>query len=223
MGRTLRLPAEVNGQYGTIVLSMENTAHLLLGLVLCGGKSSRMGTDKGQLRKDGRPWARHMADRLESLGLKTYLSINSIQQGTYRQIFSSETLIVDQIDVKGPLAGLLSAHQLFPKADLFVLPCDMIDMEVPLLQRLLAIRQQIVGADVYLYAKNEQIEPLCAIYTASGLQKLFIDYQHEHLVNFSVKRAIKNLCTVKLPASGNTKDFRNYNTPDSIRKWQKRV
>ena len=223
MGRTLRLPAEVNGQYGTIVLSMENTAHLLLGLVLCGGKSSRMGTDKGQLRKDGRPWARHMADRLESLGLKTYLSINSIQQGTYRQIFSSETLIIDQVDVKGPLAGLLSAHQLFPKADLFVLPCDMIDMEVPLLQRLLAIRQQIVGADVYLYAKNEQIEPLCAIYTASGLQKLFIDYQHEHLVNFSVKRAIKNLCTVKLPASGNTKDFRNYNTPDSIRKWQKRV
>lgn len=202
-------------------LSMENTAHTLLGLVLCGGKSSRMGTDKGQLRKDGCTWAKHMSDRLESLGLETYFSINPLQQSTYRQIFSSETLIIDQVDVKGPLAGLLRAHQLFPKADLFVLPCDMIDIETPLLQRLLDIRRQIVGADVYLYTKNEQIEPLCAIYTASGLQKLFLDYQHGYLTGFSVKRAIKNLCAVKLPASGNAKDFRNYNTPDNIRKWQK--
>lgn len=200
---------------------MNYTANILLGLVLCGGKSSRMGTDKGQLRKDGRPWARHMADRLESLGLKTYLSINPLQQGAYRQIFSSESLVIDQVDVKGPLTGLLSTHQLFPKADILVLPCDMIDAEAPLLQRLVDIRQQIVQADVYLFEKDGQVEPLCAIYTALGLQKLLMEYRNAHLTNFSVRRAIKNLCVVKLPAAGHRKDFRNYNTPDSIRKWQK--
>ena len=166
-----------------------------------------MGTDKGQLRKDGCTWARHMSDRLESLGLETYFSINPFQQSTYRQIFSSETLIIDQVDVKGPLAGLLSAHQLFPKADLFVLPCDMIDIETPLLQRLLDIRRQIVGADVYLYTKNEQIEPLCAIYTASGLQKLFLDYQHGYLTGFSVKRAIKKSLRGKTPCFGECERF----------------
>ncbi len=200
---------------------MNNTANILLGLVLCGGKSSRMGTDKGQLRKDGRPWSIHMADRLESLGLKTYLSINPLQQEAYGQIFPSESLVIDQVDVEGPLAGLLSIHQLFPEADILVLPCDMIDVETPLLQRLMDIRRQIVQADVYLFEKEEQVEPMCAIYTASGLQKLSIEYKNARLTNFSVRRAIKNLCAVKLPAAGNRKDFRNYNTPAHVRKWQK--
>ncbi len=195
--------------------------NILLGLVLCGGKSSRMGTDKGQLLKDGCTWAAHMSARLESLGLKTYLSINPLQQEVYSSLFPAGVLITDLVDVKGPLAGLLSTHQRFPETDIFVLPCDMIDVEVPLLQRLLAIRQQIVEADVYLYTKFTLVEPLCAIYTASGLQKLFADYQNGCLTNFSLQYAIKSLRTVKLPVADNASSFRNYNTPACVRKWQK--
>ena len=193
----------------------------LVGLVLCGGQSRRMGTDKGQLRKDGLAWAEHLQHRLASLGLDTYLSINPLQQPSYQQLFPSESLITDQVDVPGPLGGLLSAHRHLPDADLFVLPCDMIDMDLPLLERLLDIRRQIVQADLYLYATNGQVEPLCAIYTVSGLAKLYRAYQNQHLHNFSVKRAIQGLCTVKLPLHGHEKKFRNYNTPEHIRKWQK--
>ncbi|WP_165793004.1 molybdenum cofactor guanylyltransferase [Sphingobacterium haloxyli] len=200
---------------------MKKNAPTLLGLVLCGGKSSRMGTDKGQLLKGDCTWAEHMCNRLSSLGLQTYLSINPLQQQNYSKIFPTEFLVTDRVDVKGPLAGMLSAHQLFPVKDIFVLPCDMIDIEITILQRLLDIRQQIIHADVYLYTKSSYLEPLCAIYTASGLEKLSVDYQKGHLTNFSVNRAIKNLSMVKLSAAEHRKDFRNYNTPDSVRKWQK--
>lgn len=197
---------------------MENT---LLGLVLCGGKSSRMGTDKGQLLKGGCTWAAHMSTRLESLGLKTYLSVNSGQQEGYSRIFSAGVLIPDRVDVKGPLAGLLSAHQRFPESDIFVLPCDMIDVEAPVLQRLLEIRRHIVHADVYCYVKNNHAEPLCAIYTTSGLQKLFADYQDGCLTNFSLQNAIKSLRAVKLPIADHAREFRNYNTPACVRRWQR--
>lgn len=194
--------------------TIENTANIMKGLVLCGGQSRRMGTDKGRLPKDNCTWAKHMSCKLEILGLTTYLSINSGQREAYRQIFPDQSLITDHIDIKGPLAGLLSAYQLFDQADFFVLPCDMIDVQITALQGLLDIRRQMIHADLYLYLNKGEVEPLCAIYSSSGLQKLYTDYQEGHLTNFSVKRAIKNLCTVTL--NGNEKDFHNYNTPESI-------
>ena len=51
---------------------MEN----LLGVVLCGGQSKRMGSDKGLLVKDGKPWAMCIADKLEKAALPVVVSIN---------------------------------------------------------------------------------------------------------------------------------------------------
>ncbi len=192
----------------------------MIGLVLCGGKSSRMGTDKGMLMKDDCTWAEHMSSKLELLGLKTYVSINPQQFEKYGQFFSSKALIPDKVDVKGPLGGLLSAHQRYPKKDILVVPCDMVNLDASLLQRLLSIRRQIVQAEIYVYGHAEFTEPLCAIYAASGLGKLFSDYKSGNLFSFSVLRATKSLRTVHLPIPENTNDFRNYNTPDCLRKWE---
>src|SRR3546814_7830627 len=131
-----------------MVVKMGATLRNLIGLVLCGGKSSRMGTDKGMLLKDDGTWAEHMGGMLELLGLKTYVSINALQFEKYGQFFSSTALIPDAVDIKGPLGGLLSAHQRFPKKDILVLPCDMIDLDTSLLRQLLSIYQQIGRAHV---------------------------------------------------------------------------
>lgn len=192
----------------------------LIGLVLCGGKSSRMGTDKGTMVRDDCTWVEHMRAKLRQLDLKTYVSINSLQFIRYSQIFSSKVLMPDGVDVRGPLGGLLSAHLRFPKKDVLVVPCDMVDLDVSLLQRLLDIRRQIVQADVYLYGQHEYTEPLCAIYTASGLRKLFVSYNEGNLTDFSVKRATQALSAVYLPIPEHTDGFRNYNTPECVAKWR---
>lgn len=196
------------------------TARNVIGLVLCGGKSSRMGTDKGMLVKGDGTWAEHMGGKLELMGLKTYVSINFLQFEKYGQFFSSTALIPDAVDVKGPLGGLLSAHQRFPKKDILVVPCDMIDLDTSLLRQLLSIYRQIVEADAYVYGHATHIEPLCAIYAASGLRKLFSVYKKGMLRSFSVQRATASLRTVHLPIPEHTNDFRNYNTPDCVVKQE---
>jgi molybdopterin-guanine dinucleotide biosynthesis protein A len=85
----------------------------LLGVVLCGGESKRMGRDKGLLEKDGQSWAATIAGKLAGQGLEVIISINEQQKGPYREIFPDRTLIVDHITIKGPLNGLLSVHQRF--------------------------------------------------------------------------------------------------------------
>lgn len=195
---------------------MSTTVRNLIGLVLCGGKSSRMGTDKGMLVRDDCTWAEHMGTKLELLGLKTYVSINSLQFEKYRQFFSSSAMIPDAVDVKGPLGGLLSAHLRFPKKDILVVPCDMIDLDASLLRQLLNIYRQIVEADVYVFGHATDIEPLCAIYAASGLRKLFSGYRNGSLLSFSVRQATKSLRAVHLPKPESTDDFRNYNTPQCV-------
>lgn len=175
-----------------------------------------MGTDKGMLMKEGYTWAEYMEAKLTLLNLKTYISINSSQFIEYGRFFSPKALIPDQVDVRGPLCGLLSAHLRFPKKDIIVVPCDMVDLDTSLLQRLLNIRRQIVHADAYLYGQTGFTEPLCAIYTASGLRKLCVAYDGGNSTDFSVRRATESLNTVYLPLPESTLDFRNYNTPDCI-------
>ena len=58
---------------------MEN----LLGVILCGGESKRMGTDKG-LRSIGNTiWAKHVANKLHALHIPIIYSVNQQQVNTY--------------------------------------------------------------------------------------------------------------------------------------------
>ena len=84
---------------------MSKDVHKLLGVILCGGESKRMGSDKGLLQKDGRAWVSIIAEKLVSIGLPVVVSINGQQRESYAGLFSSNDLIVDSIAIQGPLKG----------------------------------------------------------------------------------------------------------------------
>ncbi|GGH03134.1 NTP transferase domain-containing protein [Pedobacter zeae] len=48
----------------------------MLGIVLCGGQSLRMGTDKGLLIHQDKLWAQVAADKLSVLDLLVNFSVN---------------------------------------------------------------------------------------------------------------------------------------------------
>ncbi|QDW25012.1 molybdenum cofactor guanylyltransferase [Pedobacter sp. KBS0701] len=167
----------------------------MLGIVLCGGQSLRMGTDKGLLSHQDKLWAKVAADKLISLNLPVKFSVNPLQQPTYAHYFDDQQLISDNpsLDVRGPLLGMLSAHLSDTEEDLFLLACDILLMESRLLEKLIHSAKADDSFDAYIFTKDGQQEPLCGIYKSEGLKKIIFMLQNNALVKHSMKYILGNL------------------------------
>lgn len=182
------------------------------GLVLCGGKSTRMGTDKGSLLKDGKPWARIVSDQILALEIPCLVSVNKDQLKDYKSIFKEQELIIDQLDVPGPLRGLLSAHQRYPERDWLLMACDMIDMDEHTLRRLMNAKEEMPGMEFYVYRNEKYYQPFAGIYTAAGLQRIYDMYRNGLLEDFSLQHVLYKSKTYSLSLKTNEAAFRNYNS-----------
>lgn len=187
----------------------------MLGVILCGGQSTRMGADKGLMKLHANTWAQTAIDKISSLHLKIFLSVNSVQYNDYLSVFTESQLIKDDdtLLVKGPLAGVLSVHVKYPDEDLFVLACDMPLMEAALLAELHAIHGNNQPAfDAYVFTNNEEPEPLCAIYSAKGLSYIIHLLKANELKKHSMKCMLENISTFTVPLNEEQKKyFRNFN------------
>jgi molybdopterin-guanine dinucleotide biosynthesis protein A len=191
----------------------------MLALVLCGGESSRMGTDKGLLRQGGKSFARIAFDKLQSLGLDVAVSVNKSQEPGYSKIFARQILITDDesIAIKGPALGIISCHLRYPKEDLFVLACDLPHMNTGLLRLLAKQYYQFPGASVYLFANDGEREPLCAIYTAEALAAINAMIENGELTKYSMKFLLQQLTVNSIELSDQQKSFfRNFNNPADL-------
>lgn len=190
----------------------------MLGLVLCGGQSQRMGSDKGLMRLDEKSWAQLAADKLAALNIPVKLSVNEQQFPLYTTIFSKDDLIVDNnlLSVKGPLAGVLSCHLAFPEEDLFIMACDMPLVQLYFLQSLNSM-YQLQPASAYVFSNEEALEPLCGIYTAKGLSGILNKLMNGALVKHSMKYMLERLDVKKLYLKEEERIyFQNFNTPADI-------
>jgi molybdopterin-guanine dinucleotide biosynthesis protein A len=183
----------------------------LLGVVLCGGKSLRMGMDKGLILQFGKPWAMHAAEKLTGLGLKTVVSVNCGQVQAYGRYFDSGKLITDDSELPGPLRGILSVYHRHPENDLLVLACDMTDMDVLTLNELLERYSEYSDYELFGHHNGRFWEPLCGIYTSPALQKVSVALQKDHLERYDLHYWMEEISTLKIdvtrPAS-----FANYNS-----------
>ncbi|WP_187263905.1 molybdenum cofactor guanylyltransferase [Pontibacter beigongshangensis] len=184
----------------------------LLGVVLCGGQSSRMGSDKGLLLLNGIPWASHVAARLKELPVPVVVSVNPGQISNYSNHFAPQELVVDAatVAVEGPLKGLLSVHRQYPTHDLLLMACDMIDMETATLRQLLQVREQEPEYNFYVYQEGEFAEPFGAVYGATGLAAVMQKLQAGSLPRNSLRSVLDNGDTKRLPLR-HKQSFRNYN------------
>ena len=181
----------------------------LLGVVMCGGESRRMGTDKGLIKVNEITWAERIAAKFLSLNIPVLLSINSQQYEPYGRLFTHEQLIVDDVEIGGPLKGLLSVHQKFPGNDILLMACDMIDMEETTIQHLVEVYEKEKGYDFYVYY-GRFAEPFCAIYTAQGLKPVMKKARLHELEEVSFQSIISHAKTFRIQIRDNS-SFGNYN------------
>jgi molybdenum cofactor guanylyltransferase len=186
----------------------------MLGIILCGGKSTRMGSDKGLLKAEATTWVQSAVHKLESLGLPVKISVNKEQHEAYSSIFSPDRLITDEpsLQLRGPLYGLLSVYLHNPSDDLFILACDMPLMEPFLLEQLFQLYQTNPVPDAFVYTNEGEPEPLCGIYRAIGLAEIVEMYHAGQLSKHSMKFMLDHINVFTVPIPGEHKKFfRNIN------------
>jgi len=161
-----------------------------------------MGRDKGLLLKDGIPWARHMADKLTPFQIPVVFSVNALQLDAYSAFVPAAAMVTDNAAVSGPLKGLLSVHAQFPHKDLLLLACDMLDVDMPAIDHLIA-SYSAGGYELYAYRESDLFQPFCAVYTAAGVEH---GMQEPSLQRMLRQGKTKSLAILRSEA------FRNYNT-----------
>jgi len=143
------------------------SADKIYGLVLSGGKSTRMGTDKGLIAYHGIPQRDYLYQLLEKICDRTFMSIRKEQEADISSTFST---IVDEDVFKGPFNGILSAHKEYPNVSWLVLACDLPLIDEKSLRELIAVRKGSVDATAFAQKENPLPEPLCAIWEPQGLK-----------------------------------------------------
>lgn len=78
----------------------------LYGLVLAGGKSTRMGEDKGLISYFGLEHRIYLAKLLAPFCEKTYISCQEVQLSDNLDGYNP---LIDLVPSKGPMSGLISA------------------------------------------------------------------------------------------------------------------
>ena len=186
----------------------------MLGVVLCGGQSSRMGSDKGLLMLNGKTWTQKAIDTLSNFQIPIVISVNKNQYQDYSIIFPLNTLIPDDptLQLQGPLCGLLSVHLKFPEEDLLILACDMPLIDIELIKELLA-KYNTETADAFIYTNDNKPEPMPGIYTSKGLEYVHHLYITDQLPRHSMKYMLEHISTSISPLPIDKKNcFRNFNT-----------
>ena len=186
----------------------------MFGLILCGGKSSRMGTDKGMLKLEAKTWAQTAVDKFSELSIPVKLSVNKDQYAEYCSVFPVEDLIIDDesLSLHGPLLGLLSAHLKNPYDPIFLLACDMPLMETDVLKELMHHYNENLNGDAFVFTNDGEPEPLCGIYQSAGLSDVLKMLQSGQLSKHSMKFMLEHINTFSFPLREEQKKcFRNFN------------
>jgi len=141
----------------------------IYGLLLVGGESRRMGSDKALLSYDGKSTQlERTAALLQSVCSRVFISQRAEQplptpKGT--------DAIFDSVDeVRGPLRGILSAMRMHPDAHWLVLACDLPHLTTAALEKLINEFQAAPTQDLTAYRSTHDglPEPLCAIYPSGS-------------------------------------------------------
>jgi molybdopterin-guanine dinucleotide biosynthesis protein A len=140
---------------------------VIYGLLLTGGKSSRMGSDKGLLEYHGVPHYEFLYGLLETICDRTFLSLRADQL----DLAKGKEYILDRNQFRGPFNGILSAHQVFPDATWLVLACDLPLMDATSLELMIENHSENNFATALATHKTGLPEPLAAIWTPQALKK----------------------------------------------------
>ncbi len=142
----------------------------ILGLVLAGGRSARMGESKEEMRiHEGVSQLDYLLEALETFCSRTAVSVRQDQQ--LSQGANKYAVIEDGNTSKGPINGIISGLRKSEGLPVLAVACDMPFVDAALFLQLVSLRDHDRMATCFV-AEDGMPEPLCAIYEARSLSLL---------------------------------------------------
>ncbi len=175
------------------------------GLVLAGGKSLRMGKDKGKLNFYGKNQRDIAIELLEKNNIKTYLSVREEQK------IDIENIITDKYINLGPFGAICSAFQKNPNIAWLVLATDLPFVNDKIIQFLLKNRNPSKIATAIKGKTKEFPEPLITIWEPKSYT-LLLNYLAQ---GYSCPRKILINSDIEIVEVDDNL-IRNINTPDDF-------
>ena len=138
----------------------------LYGLVLSGGRSRRMRTDKALIDYHGRSqleWTHALVARVCDA---TWVSVREDQRD--EPVRARFPQIVDLPEVEGPASGIRAAQRAHPEIAWLVVACDLPALDAQTLAHLVANRDTSADATAFVSSFDGLPEPLCAVWEPSS-------------------------------------------------------
>jgi len=186
--------------------------HKMTGVILAGGKSSRMGTSKAFLKIA----EERLIDRNIRLLRNIFKDVLIVVSNPQEYLLKEATIVTDIFPEKGALGGLYTGLFFSPGDYAFVMACDM-----PFLKR--SFVEYLAGNaedyDIVIPAPPDGLQPLCAVYSRICLPtiKNLLDKNRLQIRKFYPGHRVLEIPAAKLSSfdsQGNM--FTNLNTPEDF-------
>ncbi|MBL4587162.1 MAG: molybdenum cofactor guanylyltransferase [Flavobacteriales bacterium] len=145
----------------------------ITGIILAGGKSTRMGIDKGLMRLDGKPMIQHILDPMAKICQRILIVSGNQMYG----MFGFE-LVNDEASDYGPVMGILSGLRQSKTERNLILSCDSPFVTFELMKQLVLLSDE---TDVVAAHSEKEIHPLIAVYNRNCIpifEKAVADDEH---------------------------------------------
>ena len=177
------------------------------GIILAGGKSSRMNQDKGLMLLDGKPMIQYVIDVLEGVVDEIIIISNNLK---YEQF--GYPVYSDLVKDKGPLAAIYTGLFYSQSETNIVLSCDVPYVNKELISFLLSEHREF---QITIPKKDERTHQLIGVFSKFCEANFKISIEKDEL---KLIRAFKNLNLNIVDANQFDIDlFRNLNSPNDFK------
>lgn len=179
----------------------------LTAIILAGGKSSRMGEDKGLMNLNDKPMIQYVIDAAKPL-------VDDIMIISNQKAYKNFGYLVyeDIIKNQGPLAGIMTGLHYSKTQKNLVLSCDVPFVSEEMIKELINHCQD---ADVVISKKNNQTHQLIGIYDKSCFPLFKNELENDQR---KIKLALKKLnCKIINLDHFDDQIFTNINSKDDIK------
>lgn len=186
----------------------------IAGLVLSGGKSSRMGVDKNTLEYHGQPQLHHIASLLREICSEVFVSVRKSQP-----VGEALRTLPDAFDVYGPMNGILTAMHALPDHAWLIVAVDMPNVDRAVLDVLVKHRDHERLATCFFNTQENFPEPLLTIWEPAALPLLL-----QFIAGGKVSpREFLQRNDVNIIRPDDPRILLNINSPEEYQKYKKAI